>query len=227
MITHLIKASHHEADIIHFPETSLSGYETNSDVLNWVLLDRSMNRIKDAAKAYHMYVVFGSHYASNSRHKPYNCTFVISKTGQRLGIYYKTKLYRNEHTRFSRKDNFLVQQIHGIRCGFLICYDSCFPELFQEYRKRGVQFLFLSYYNAKSTKGKNSLDALMEAQLRTRAADHGMYISGSNSSTRYSRMPSSVASPDGNLARLPRHKTGILLYDYPQPSLGWTYDNRT
>lgn len=119
----------------------------------------------------------------------------------------------------------MVKEIKGIKCGFLICYDSCFPELFQYYRDQGVKILFLSFYNAKSSKGRNSLDDLVDAQLRTRAADNLMYISGSNSSTRYSRIPSSVASPDGKLTSLKRHKAGVLIYDYPDKNLGWTYDN--
>lgn len=107
----------------------------------------------------------------------------------------------------------------------LICFDSCFPSLFQHYRDNEVKVLFLSYYNAKNKEGRNDLDELMKAQIRTRAADNSMYICGSNSSSRYSRMASGIASPDGKLTCLPRHTPGILVYDYPDKELGWTYDN--
>lgn len=107
----------------------------------------------------------------------------------------------------------------------MICFDSCFPELFHRYRQEGVKILFLSYYNAKSTHEKNDLDTMMRALLITRAADNSMYISASNSSAYYSRMPSCLARPDGKVFSLKRHIPGILCYDYPEDILGFTYNN--
>lgn len=223
---HIIYAHKQGADVVHFPELSLSGYDTEISQLNWQLLDESLSRICDLAKQYKINVVLGAHQKSDSATKPYNSTYVISKTGQIIGTYSKIKLYKDEAKRFSAGDSFLIKQINGINCGFLICYDSCFPKLFEYYRDHDVQILFLSYYNASSSHGKNSMNNLMEAQIITRATDNMMYISGSNSSAKYSRMPSAVASPDGKLVKLPRHKAGVLIYDYPSNTLGWTYNNK-
>lgn len=66
------------------------------------------------------------------------------------------------------------------------------------------------------------MDRLMEAQFVTRSTDSGLYISGSNSSARYSRMPASFVYPDGRLLRLDRHKPGLLYADFPGEPLGWT-----
>jgi predicted amidohydrolase len=141
------------------------------------------------------------------------------------GRYYKQKLYGAEKDRFTPGSGFLVKEIQEVKCGFLICYDSCFPELFTYYRKQGVKVLFLSYYNANSTHEKNDMNTLMQAQLITRACDYSLYISGSNSSARYSRMPSSFARPDGKIQQAKRHTNAILFCDYPGETLGWTYDN--
>lgn len=223
---HIIYAHKHQADIIHFPETALSGYDTEMNELNWSLLQESVNRICNLAKLHKINVVLGLHQKSNLIEKPYDSLYLISKSGQIIGTYSKTKLYKDEIKCFSSKDNFLIKEINDVKCGFLICYDSCFPELFEYYRDNNVKVLFLSYYNAKSSHGKNSMNDLMEAQLITRATDNMMYISGSNSCSKYSRMPSGVASPDGKLVKLIRHKPGVLIYDYPQESLGWTYNNK-
>ena len=110
-------------------------------------------------------------------------------------------------------------------CGFLICYDSCFPELYHVYRERGARLLFHSYYNAKNVGLATSLDTLICAQLRTRAADHHLWISASNSSARHSRLASCVARPDGSLRSTKRHVPGFVLHDFPDTALGWTYDN--
>lgn len=222
---HITYASWKKADVIHFPETALSGYETDINSLDWSLLRESLDRIRGLAKRHKINIVLGLHEKQDKSRKPFNSTFLISKTGQILGTYSKANLYKKEKTRFSLKNNFLVKNINGVRCGFLICYDSCFLKLFEHYRKQNVKVLFLSYGNAKSSRGKNSLDDLMQAQLKTRAADNMMYISASNSSAQYSRMPSGVASPDGKFVHLKRHEPGALIYDYPQKLIGWTYDN--
>jgi predicted amidohydrolase len=214
-----------DADVIHFPETALSGYGTKFDRHEWSLLENSLDEIKNVAKKLHLYVVLGSLYKVASYQKPFNCTYLISDQGLIEGKYFKNHLYKQEKDLFSCKSNFLIKNIKGIKCGFLICYDSCFPDSFQQYRDKGIGLLFLSYYNAKSSKNKNSMDELMRAQLITRASDNLMYISASNSCERYSRMPSSFACPDGSLISLKRHKTGILICDYPKEKLGWTYDN--
>lgn len=222
---HIILAAQRKADIIHFPETALSGYETDINFLDWAFLEESLNRIKELAKRHNIHVILGAHQKHPQTGKCLNSVYLISKSGEIAGSYSKIKLYKTETERFVCGSGFLTEEINGIRCGFLICYDSCFPELFQHYRDQGVKILFLSYCNANSNKGRNSLDDLMEAQLRTRAADNMMSISGSNSSAEYSRMPSGVAGPDGKFTRLKRHKPGVLIYDYPDKTPGWMYDN--
>jgi predicted amidohydrolase len=224
---HVIKAAKNRADIIHFPETALTGYEATEESIDWTLLAQSLERIKLLAKKFKVHIVLGLHHRNSTSTKPFDCTYLISKNGEIIGKYYKTNLYKNEKNRFSAKSNFLIKNIDGVKCGFLICYDSCFPELFQYYRKKGVEIIFLSYYNAKSTHDKNSMDELMRAQFITRATDNLIYISGSNSSAKYSRMPSSIVSPDGEITSLKRHKPGVLIYDYPVKALGWTYDENT
>ena len=106
---HIIDAADKKADIIHFPETALSGYETDIDTLDWDLLKESLDRIKSLAKEYEIYVILGSHQKQPRIKKPLNSIYLISKTGLILGSYSKTNLYQNENNRFSCKSNFLVK----------------------------------------------------------------------------------------------------------------------
>ncbi|MCR4329234.1 MAG: carbon-nitrogen hydrolase family protein [Candidatus Roizmanbacteria bacterium] len=222
---HIAQASRLHADVIHFPEMSLSGYNTTIEDIDWGLLNRSLDEVRLLAKKYNMYVVLGLHHISDQPGKAFDTTLLLSNKGQTVGKYSKQKLYGSEKNRFIPEKNFLTYKIKGVKCGFLISYDSCFPELFLVYKKQGIKLLFLSYYNANSAKPRNSMDALMKAQFITRATDSQMYISGSNSSSKYSRMPSSFVRPDGRLTTLKRHTPGILLSDYPGSKLGWIYDN--
>jgi deaminated glutathione amidase len=133
-------------------------------------------------------------------------------------------LYGKERDFYSAGERPLILSINGTTCGFLICYDSCFPDLYHVYADQGVQLLFHSYYNAKNEGPPTSLDDLIVAQLRTRAADHRFWISASNSSARHSRLASCVARPDGSLRSTKRHMPGLVFHDLPDPDLGWTYD---
>ncbi len=220
---HMRVASARGAAIVHFPETALSGYDASGNDLDWIQIDKSLERIRRLAGRLRVHVVVGVHQRDSLDGNPFNATNVYSDSGDHLGSYSKRNLYKDEEERFTAGSQPLVLQMNRVRCGFLICFDSWFPELFTEYRDTDVELLFLSYHNAGSRSPRNSLDDLMEHQLCTRAADNGIYISASNSSAHYSRMPSGVASPDGVFTRQRRHRPGLLMYDYPAPRLGWTY----
>jgi deaminated glutathione amidase len=221
MLRHISIAVNKGANVIHFPELSLSGYQTKTENIDWNIIQNKILKLKHVAKQQKINIVFGVH-KKNKNLPPFNSTVVILSNGTIAGEYIKSKLYSAEKKRFSFKENFFTCKINGIICGFLICYDSNFPHLFEKYKKLGVKLLFLSYYNANSTKPKNSMDTLMKSQLITRATDNLFYISGSNSSSYYSRMPSSFVSPDGAITELPRHKPGVLISKYPKNNLGWT-----
>lgn len=180
MLAHIARAGREGADVVHFPETSLSGYMMEETPENWRLLTLANEEVADAAKRAHIHVVYGTYHRDILAAKPYNSTYVLSHEGALVGRYDKINLYGAEAERFSSGRELLVLDIEGVKCGFLICYDSSFPELFIEYRRLGVELLFLSYYNAGSRKGKNDMDRLMTAQFVTRSTDTGMHISGSN-----------------------------------------------
>jgi predicted amidohydrolase len=113
-----------------------------------------------------------------------------------------------------------------MKCGFLVCHEACFPDLFEAYRRKGVQLIFHSCHNV-SGKPKPLFRELTLAQIRTRAADNQLWISASNSSARYSFSTACMARPDGSVRCSRRHVNGILLHDFPDTELGWTYDNRS
>ncbi len=221
-------ASEARADIAHFPEVALPGYARldfpSFSNFNWEALGVYTERIKKEARRLKIWVVMGScRQIKNS--KPKNCLYVISRSGDVVATYDKRKLYGKETQSYSGGNSPLIFSIDGIKCGFLICYDSCFPSLYESYRKKGVQLLFHSYYNAKNEGAGNSLDDLILAQLRTRAADNQMWISASNSSARHSRLAACIARPDGSILTTKRHIAGIVTHSIPEAKLGWTYDN--
>lgn len=223
------KAAESEAQIIHFPETALSGYGRTdfapSNAENWQFLEEQTEEIANLAEMLGLWVVLGSCRRVADKEKPANCIHVISNTGRISGTYDKQRLTPSESVWYESGNNFLVVTINDIKCGFLICYELCFPALFETYRKKGVQLIFHSAHNVSSSP-KPLFQKLTSAQIRTRAADNQMWIASSTSSARYSFSKTCIARPDGSVRSLKTHTTGILLHDFPDTELGWTYDNR-
>lgn len=223
------KAAETETHVIHFPETALSGYErtdfTPSDSKNWQQVEEYRQKIANLAKRLGLWVVFGSCRKIAKMEKPANCLHVISDTGQVVGTYDKQKLTPSEDAWYAPGSGFLVLTINNIKCGFLICYELCFPALFEKYREKGVKLIFHSAHNV-SRKRRPLFQELTLAQIRTRATDNQMWLASSTSAARYSFSTTCIARPDGSVRSLRRHTNGLLFHDFPDTELGWTYDNQ-
>lgn len=223
------KAAEAEADVIHFPETALPGYERTdfdlSNTDNWQQLEEHTEEIVRLAENLGLWVVLGSCQKVAAGEKPANCLHVISSAGQITGTYAKQKLTPAEFECYTPGNDFLVVTINGIKCGFLICYELCFPHLFEAYREKNVELIFHSCHNV-SRSPKPLFQQLTLAQIRTRAADNQMWISSSASSARQAFSTACIARPDGSTRSSKKHVNGLLLHDFPDTKLGWMYDNR-
>lgn len=225
------EAAENGVQLIHFPETSLTGWGPSHfksfQNYNWANLDHQVQRICELSLSLNLWVVLGLMRRMENG-LPRNCLQVISNEGLVAGIYDKQRLYKAEEGYYSAGNKPLVIEINGFKCGFLICYDDCFPELYEVYRDMGVGLLFHSIYNAGTRKAKATrFKEIIKANLIVRAMDHQMWISASNSSKRYSPLSACVVRPDGTMIRSGRnHVVGMVIEDYPIADLGWTYNNR-
>jgi predicted amidohydrolase len=214
--------------VILFPETALTGYGPDHfetlEGYDWEILDYHTKAICRLASILNIWVVLGS-----MRHQendaPKNCLYVISNKGEIVGTYDKRRLYGKEKKFYSPGRDPLVVEINGYKCGFLICYDNCYPELYDAYRGMGVGLLFHSFHNA-ANHGETNIKKLMLANLMVRAADNQMWIAASNSSRRYSPLQACVVRPDSSMVSTKRNVSGFVVDDYPVAELGWTYNNQ-
>jgi predicted amidohydrolase len=220
------EAANAGADIVQFPETGLTGYAPahlgSLEGYDWEVLAKHTQQIRRSAASHGIRVVLGSMRRVDSG-LPRISLLVIDDRGEVAGVYDKRRLYGAEKELFSPGDEPCVLSIRGHRCGFLICYENCFPDLYTEYRDLGVGLVFHSFYNAAKP-GAASIKDLMIASLIVRAADNGMWISASNSSRRYSPLAACIVRPDGSTVRARRNVAGIAMDRYPAADLGWTYD---
>ena len=229
------------AHVAHFPEACLSGYAgadlTTLDGLDWPLLRAATLDILAHARDLSLWVVLGSTHPLTPPRKPHNSLYIIDSRGQLLDRYDKRfcagdpSAQTGDLAHYSPGDQFAVFDIEGIRCGALICHDYRYPELYREYKRRGVQLMFHSYHAAHIDPARyramqdavgphhhplnpgTTIPAItMPATMHAYAAHNYMWISCPNSSAPESCWPSFFVRPDGTLTgRLALHATDILL----------------
>ena len=129
--------------------------------------------------------------------------------------------------------HFVAVKIKDIHCGFLICHDWRYPEVYREYKRLGVELIFQSWYDGNIADdemprtGYITLTA-MPATVQGHAACNHFWISAANTSRRNSLMAAMVVRPDGVIARrAPRNRAHVLLTDidtsaqYGDPAAPW------
>jgi predicted amidohydrolase len=218
-IKKLIKeAAQNHADIVHFSEAALSGYPPGDipsfENYDWEALRAETYEIMSLAKEKRIWVVLGSAHYLDEEEKPLNCLYIVSSEGKIIGRYDKSMLTKGDSKYYSAGNHIEVVELKGYKLGFLICYDSCYPEMYNIYRHKGVNIMFHSFYNAHHD-GETILDEVIPAEIRVRASDNAMWVIANNSTGFYSSWPTCIARPDGSLESLERGITGILYRDFP------------
>ena len=229
---HIQLAASQSANAILFPEGALSGYGRHTmsfSGYDWGQLRRSTQTIVELARECKIWVLLGSAHFLSSTAPPTNCLYIISPTGEFADRYDKSMLIGHEFERYSGGNHPVVLNLGGWKCGFAICYDSHFPELFARYRQMGVQILFLAMNCAgvkEVTPHVKLLSKLALAQFRTRATDNRMWIVVSNSSAIHSCAPAMIVRPDGSIRKKQLGCAGLLYHDFPDEQLGMLYNDK-
>jgi deaminated glutathione amidase len=229
------------AHVAHFPEACLSGYAgvdfTSYQGFDWALLQECTQGVLDLARQFRLWVILGSTHRLTGRHKPHNSLYIINDHGKLIDRYDKMFCAGDragktvDLAHYSPGNHFSVFAIEGVRCGALICHDYRYPELYREYKRRGVQLMFHSYHAGHITPKRfkamrdnvgDSFQTLnpgstipgitMPATMHAAAANNYMWISCPNSSARESCWPSFFVRPDGVITgRLRLNSAGILV----------------
>lgn len=208
------EASEQNADIVHFSETALSGYAgvDRPDMVgyDWSLLTDEFKSILALAKELKLWIVLGSAHRLSEEHMPHNSLYVINDQGEVIDRYDKRFCTNGDLRHYSPGDHFVTFDVHGVRCGLLICYDIRFPELYRQYCSQGVQLMFHSFHNARQ-KPDAIHPKIMPPTAQTRAATNGMFLSMNNSCVKHS-WASMFITPDGLIGeRLETDKPGVMV----------------
>lgn len=202
------------ADIVHFPETALSGYggpdHASLEKFPWGQQRQELERILAAARDLQVWVVLGATHQLTGGNKPHNSLYVIDPTGAVVDRYDKRFCTTGDLKFYSPGDHFVTFEVNGIRCGLLICYDIRFPELYREYAKLGVKVMFHSFYNARQDE-RSIHPKIMPPTAQAYAGVNHMFISLNNSSAPRS-WESRFITPDGLIVRaLELDQPGVMV----------------
>jgi len=236
------RAARQKADVAHFPEVALSGYAPvdidDTTLLEYALLKRRTEDIMQVAGDLGLWVVLGSTHPLSGRKKPHNVLYVIDAAGTLVHRYDKMFCCgkgppnpTEEHRFYSPGDRFVVFEINRVKCGLLICHDNRYPELSRQYKRMGVQLMFISYYNctvAETADEPVRVDESLRACVLERAILNHFWISASNTSRPFSFLDSCFVGPDVQVIdKAPRHRAAILINEvdtskkHRDPSMNW------
>lgn len=229
------------ADVAHFPEGALSGYAgadlESFDRTDWETLRDCTQRVVELAGELKIWVVLGSTHRLSEPHKPHNSLYIIDDLGRIVDRYDKrfcagdSSGQTGELAHYTPGDHFSVFEIKGVRCGTLICHEYRYPELYREYKRRGVQVMFHSFHAAhlsderlrsmeaevgeeyqSTSRGATYPEITMPASMIAAAASSHIWISCPNSSAKQSCWGSFFVRADGVITgQLDRHDTACLL----------------
>jgi predicted amidohydrolase len=241
VMAHMRTARQRGADVVHFPEAALSGYAgvdfRSYRGFDWQLLEATTRQVLELSRQLGLWVVLGSSHRLTGLHKPHDCVYMINEWGRIDDRYDKMFCGGDRGARvgdlahYTPGNHFTVVSIKGIRCGVLICYEYAFPELYREYKRRGVRLIFHSFHAGHSqpaqvrlmrrqvgrefhalNKGASYPEIRMPASVQAASTANHVWVSCSNTSAPHSCFPSFFVRADGIVTgRLRRHRAGVLV----------------
>jgi omega-amidase len=163
-----------EAELIVFPEMSLTGFTMKSEEMAEGIQGDSFRYFSDLAKEKAAHVFAGIIERRNTR--LYNTLIHIKPDGKLLKLYRKIHpfSYSGENEFYDAGVRPAITKIRKWKIGLTICYDLRFPELFRKYGKRKVH-LIVNIANWPDTRIEH-----WRTLLKARAIENQCYVVGVN-----------------------------------------------
>jgi len=209
------KAAGKGAELVHFSETALTGYYRVHlrDILSLdrKLLERRNRDLRNLAAELGIWLAYGSTHFVAGATKPYNCLYLVNPEGCEVCRYDKIFLTDTDVEFYSPGNRLVTAKVKDFKLGLTICFDMRFPELFRRYVEAGVNLVLISSFQAGGERASH-MKVVAPANLITRAAENGIYLSAANTSQAPSWHQSMVIRFNGQvLARARRHCPSMAL----------------
>ncbi|MFO7461676.1 MAG: nitrilase-related carbon-nitrogen hydrolase [Desulfatiglandales bacterium] len=211
------KASKAGADVICFPELSITGYTLLEPSRVWEDLDQDavMESILRMARENNVVILAGLVERSDKA-GPWISHIVAGPRGL-LGIYRKTHLSPPESGRYEAGQDLTVFSSDLAVFGIQLCYETHFPELSTVMALRGVEVLFLPHASPRGRPAEK-LES-WQRHIPGRAFDNGFFViacnqAGTNKEGLSFPAVAMALGPDGRVLETYKGKgEGLMLVD--------------
>ena len=168
------KASSENAELIVFPEMTLTGFSININETSEIEeKSETIAKFQELAKQYKIAILFGIVIKDNN--KALNQSVFINEKGDILGRYSKIHpfSFSGENKYFNAGNKLSVVKYKDNSIGLSICYDLRFPELYSAYSKECDIIINIANWPKKRVEHWNAL-------LKARAIENQCFIVGVN-----------------------------------------------
>ena len=170
-------AAGRRADVVLFSEAALGGY-AGLDIpsfrgYDWARLRQATLAVMDAAREHGIWVVLGSNHRLSGSRRPHNSLYVIGPDGRVVDRYDKRFLAGADLDHYQAGTRAVVVRIRALRCGFLVCHEWRYPELYRQYKGLGVDVVFQAWYDGGlGARGWREEGALLADVIPSAAQGH-------------------------------------------------------
>jgi predicted amidohydrolase len=213
-------ATKHHANVIIFPETTLTGYAKPRDkgptledtrAIAETVPGPSTRHFAALAKELGVYIVWGLH--EKREDKYYNSASLLSPKGETLGTYSKVHINKHEDIMgWTNGDRFRVWpcDIGGVKfnLGIMICFDREVPEAARCLTVLGADIIAIP-----QATGCTCVYPIHRDQLRVRAYENEVFIAMANWAGDDYKGHSMIIHPNGQTLKLGSKAEEILLSD--------------
>lgn len=172
------KASEMDADIICFPELSITGYILKDPINVYTDLSsqKVIERVLGMARENAIIVMAGIVEISDGE-KPYISQLVAGPDGL-LGFYRKSHLSPQEKESYAAGEKIDVFKYMDLTFGVQLCYEAHFPEISTVMALKGADIIFIPHASPRGTPEEKMQSWLRH--LTSRAFDNGLYVVACN-----------------------------------------------
>jgi len=172
-----IKEAERKADLICFPELSISGYSLDqpSGIYSPGLFNEMAARMTDMSRSSSLIILAGMIEGTG---EGVYISHIISGPKGLIGVYRKSHLSPQEQKIYKAGDEINVFGFDDLVFGVQLCYEAHFPEISTIMALKGADMIFIPHASPRGNPEQKSESWLRH--LTARAFDNGTYILACN-----------------------------------------------
>jgi predicted amidohydrolase len=166
------------AQLICFPELTVTGYSTRPEIKDAAepIPGPISRHLQELAHDHQMVILAGM--AERDENKRIFASHLVVTPEKISGVYRKIHIAPPERSIFTPGDTIPVFETAGIKFGIQLCYDAHFPELSTRMALDGAEVIFMPHASPRGTP-QEKFDSWTR-HLTARAFDNGVFIVACN-----------------------------------------------